>query len=69
MCVGVRGATLDRRHWNRDLKEEEVPHKIRGTSLPSGGNSPRTKALSPEDSPAANVTSRHVVGEGPGAIP
>ena len=25
--------------------------------------------LAPEDSPAANVTSRHVVGEGPGAIP
>ena len=25
--------------------------------------------LAPDDSPAANVTSRHVVGEGPGAIP
>ena len=45
MCVRVRGATLDRRHWNRDLKEEEAPHKIRGTSLPSGGNSLRAKAL------------------------
>lgn len=43
MCVGVRKATL-RRHWDRDLKEEET-HKIRGTSFPSGGNSPRAKAL------------------------
>ena len=25
--------------------------------------------LAQDDSPAANVTSRHVVGEGPGAIP
>ena len=41
----VRKATLDRRRWNRDLEEEEVPHKIRGTSLPSGGNSLRAKAL------------------------
>ena len=27
------------------------------------------QCLAPDDSPAANVTSRHVVGEGPGAIP
>ena len=27
------------------------------------------QCLAPDDSPAANVTSRHVVGEGPGAVP